>query len=218
MGPFVSMIVVLILNAYQVPPPVVRDAEVAQLGARRATFGERNDWGQHGNDEEWMTVYKPVIEGERTQMLFPAGSSDFKYYLNERPFLGRYLVLQVRSASGIEVSWKARIRGRPKPTESELRHMGTLEAMLARKSQFVDDERPEVQIHIKAKRGLGFYRFEFMTMVIDYHFVSRDGTIMDAQIGDLSPSPPGLGHPITSEPYPVTDAEIAEIRALRSLR
>jgi hypothetical protein len=190
-----------------------------RLAEQRAEFGD--PYKTYSEDAmKRIAVFKRNTWGN-TRMLFPAGVSSRRYYLNNLgethspPF---YLVLETKGGSTIRVNWIVKLNNGTSQGGPRRAGQGTLEAFLARQGLYVPSSvTRDVRASIKAVKPFASYRFDMSNVALFCGYLNSNGVLDEPKdvghpnVIDISAS--GGSLPITPFPYPIVKAERQYLRA-----
>jgi hypothetical protein len=151
-----------------------------------------------------------MYTGARTEMFFPIGRSDMRFYLNGSDGVEQYyLVSESKTRRGVKKDWMLSLVRADRP-ENLPPPRGTLEKFLrSRGLQFKSLPNKEIRAWIERVSPFAYYKYDVGPVVSRFYFgvVGADGILIEAESGliDLEQNHPAA--PKTTKPYPVTKFE-----------
>jgi len=191
------------------------------LGMARASFGDKMDapeWRSQDGFSAWFL--QQTFEDSPTDIYFPAGRADERFYLNymragteKNPNWHTVLTYETRHNGVIHLIWRLNLAKEAGPFDSEMishRRLGTLAAMLARFGYVLKDHvTPKVRAQLRRIGGLAGYNFrpDPSGPGIYYWWVRPDGTESARRLDEGVHHTEGLRFPRTQMPYPIPTEE-----------
>lgn len=184
-------------------------AEFRQLGRQREAFGDLERAVDSEGEEYWSYIIS--AEGH-TQILFPVGVSDRRYYYQPQP---GYLVYETNTEGRIRLEWAMELEDLPQGLKHERSVSGTLGKMLALFGLRPKGKlTPAMRASLRAVKGFAWYRFDVMSQTFSAGYLFSDAEWLQEPAlpwPDDSPHPPRY-----SEPYPVTTFERSELKRMNA--
>jgi hypothetical protein len=177
--------------------------EFTRLGRARADFGDKHNAGK------WKFVPRGQFGG--TEILFPIGRSDVRYYSTDLCGAGYRLCCETKHGKTIKLEWMIQLVDTKNPTV--LRHGGPLWRYGCTGWRLPDPMPTAVRKALESQDPLAAYHFAGVNDSASCCFIFPDGTPSKLEVFDAAESDP---LPRTRAPYNVTKEERKAIRALRA--
>lgn len=177
--------------------------EFTRLGRARADFGDKHTAGK------WKFVQSGGFGG--TEILFPVGRSDRRYYFTDLCGSGYRLCCESKHGRGITLDWMIHLDGTK--TRPAFSNGGTLWKYLSDASGLPAHLPEAAREALQSKEALAGYRFGGVNDGPYCWFLFPDGKATEPEAFDVSESDVP---PRTRAPYTVTNAERTAIRAIRA--
>lgn len=146
--------------------PFQYQLDAKKLGQERGAFGDKED-----APDKW--TYSYTIPS--TDILFPVGSSDRRYYINTNSY---ELIFESKSKAGIQLWWRVRTVpvGAGDSVEARADAHGTLEQIMAGHGRRFDSGLPAVIAEdLKRRRAFAWYKLDSITSSVHCGFITAEG-------------------------------------------